>query len=337
MVTRGRASARVKKAEADETKLGRYCWTKVGGSGKMTYFMTVYMPHNRERDTTKGGTVWDQQKIHYESEGLLEKEPCQALMEDVIEKLLEWKRDDCEIVLTGDFNQDVYKGELSKRLAEEDINMTEQVLKTTGEEIPPTHDRGRKAVCGVFATAGVECKAAEVLLRGSGMGDHLVFMLDFCTRSVLGDNCPRVVAAPGRKLRCDVYAYKKNHNKTLEQLVARHSMYTKLAGIMSLPDTAAEEYDVKMNKWDDELREFMISAENKCRTFKNDDLEWSPTVKLWIKRRWILGRLQKFIAKKRARSLSTYKRLKRSCRRNGLKEPHLFTRDELNIEMKTCV
>ena len=139
----------------------------------MTYVMTVYMPHNREKDETKGLTVWDQHKIHYESEGLMEKEPCQALFDDVIEKLLEWKAEDCEIILTGDFNENVYQDSFSRRLAEDDINMTEQILKTTGKEIPPTHDRGKRPVCGVYATTGVECKAAEVLLRGSGMGDHL--------------------------------------------------------------------------------------------------------------------------------------------------------------------
>ena len=224
ILTRGRMSASVKQVKANESDLGRFCWTKVGGAGKMTYVMTVYMPHNREKDETKGLTVWDQQKIPYGSEGLMEKESCQTLFDDVVAKLLEWKTEDCEIILTGDFNQDVYQDDFARRLAEEDVNMTEQFLKTTGKEIPPTHDRGRRSVCGVYATAGVECKAAEVLFRGSGMGDHLVFLLDFCTKSVLRDKCPRVVPAPGRILRCDVHAFRTKYIKVLEQLVARHSM-----------------------------------------------------------------------------------------------------------------
>ena len=105
---------------------------------------------------------------------MVDKELCQALFEDVVEKLLSWKQEDYEIVLTGDFNEDVYRGKFSTRLAEEDLNMTTQILKTAGSEIPPTHDRGSKAICGVFASAGVECKAAEVLKRGSGIEDHLV-------------------------------------------------------------------------------------------------------------------------------------------------------------------
>ena len=67
-----------------------------------------------------------------------------------------------------------------------------------------------------FATAGVECKAAEVLQQGSGVGDHLVFLPDICTHSILGDLIPRAVFPPERILRADVDAYKSKYNKVLE-------------------------------------------------------------------------------------------------------------------------
>ena len=130
-MTLGRMSANAKEVDRDETKLGCFCWTKLGGAGKMTYIMTVYMPHNRKYDKIKGLTVWDQHKTHYEREGSPDKEPCQALIEDMTRKLLEWKREDCKIVVASDFNQDVYQDFLSKRLAEDDLNLTEHVLRTT--------------------------------------------------------------------------------------------------------------------------------------------------------------------------------------------------------------
>jgi hypothetical protein len=248
MMAFGRAVARVQEVDRDETKLGRFCWTKLGGSGKTTYVMTMYMPHNKSSGNTKLQTVWDQHKTHYNSQGKADKEPCRALFEDVIGKLLTWKQEDCEIVLVGDFNEDIYEGKFSERLAKDDLNMSEQILKTTGVKIPPTHDRGSKAICGVFATAGVECKAAEVLKRGSGVGDHIVLLLDVCTHSVLGDLSPRVVPTPGRILRADVHAYKSKYNKVLEQLVDRHRMFEKLTDIMGIPDAALDEYEVQINE-----------------------------------------------------------------------------------------
>ena len=108
MMTFGRAVSNVRKVDRDKTKLGRFCWTKLGGAGKTTYVMIMYMPHNKENADTKRQTVWDQHKTYYTREGMVDKEPCLALFEDVVEKLLSWKQEDCKIVLTGDFNEDVY-------------------------------------------------------------------------------------------------------------------------------------------------------------------------------------------------------------------------------------
>ena len=79
----------------------------------------------------------------------MEKEPRQALFDDVIDKLLEWKTEDCEIILTGGFNQNVYQNQFAWRLAEDNINMTEQILKTTGKKYLQhmTEGGGQYAVC----------------------------------------------------------------------------------------------------------------------------------------------------------------------------------------------
>ena len=67
-------------------------------------------------------------------------------MFDVIGKLLSWTQEYCEIILVKDFNEDIYKGKFSDRLVKDDLNMSEQILKTTGVNMPPTHDRGSKPI-----------------------------------------------------------------------------------------------------------------------------------------------------------------------------------------------
>ena len=64
MMTFGRAVAGVYSVNRYKTKLGRLCWTNLGGSGKNTYVMTRYMPHNKENVDTKRQTVWGQHKIY---------------------------------------------------------------------------------------------------------------------------------------------------------------------------------------------------------------------------------------------------------------------------------
>ena len=76
---------------------------------------------------------------------MMDKEPYQALFKNLVEKLVLWKQDDYEIVLTGDFVEDVYRSKFSERLVNDNLRMTERILKNTGIEIPPTHDCGLKA------------------------------------------------------------------------------------------------------------------------------------------------------------------------------------------------
>lgn len=59
-----------------------------------------------------------------------------------------WRLQDS--VLVEDFNDDVYRGNITGQLADADLNMTEQILKNTGAKTPPPHKRGSKSMCGVF-------------------------------------------------------------------------------------------------------------------------------------------------------------------------------------------
>ena len=47
-------------------------------------------------------------------------------------------------------------------------------------------------------------------------------------------------------------------------------MFDKLTDIIGIPVIALDKYKVRMNKWDDELKDFMLSAKNKCRTCRNN-------------------------------------------------------------------
>jgi hypothetical protein len=59
--------------------------------------------------------------------------------------------------------------------------------------------------------------------------------------------------------------------------------------IKSLGDSVSPaEYQLMYNKWDNELGDFMASAESQCTKFKSCQIEYSPTVGQWLKRRSIL-------------------------------------------------
>ena len=155
-----------------------------------------------------------------------------------------------------------------------------------------------------------------------GVGDHLIFLLVIFKQSILGDSSTRVVSLPRRILRADVHAYKSKYSKVPEQLVDMHRVFkNKLTDIMGFPDVALGEYDVRMNTCDDEVKDFMLLVGK----YKDEQVKWSPTINIWLRRRWVIVRLYKFTAKTKSWSLYRYKNLQQACRRQDLKGLNTMT------------
>ena len=110
------------------------------GGGKNTRLVQLYVLGNSGKKS-KGFTVWDQQSRVWEKKGDL-RSPRTILFEQIISRLLLWKLAGEEIILMGDFNENVYTGMYAKRLAMQDLNMTEQCRKTTKQQLPTIFNDG---------------------------------------------------------------------------------------------------------------------------------------------------------------------------------------------------
>ena len=77
----------------------------------------------------------------------------------------------------------------------------------------------------------------------------------------------------------------RKYCKRLQQLVVEHRMYKHLQEIRSL---TGEEYTFAHNQWDNELGYYMRSAELHCSQYKEESIEFSPTVGQWLRKRSIL-------------------------------------------------
>ena len=72
---------------------------------------------------------------------------------------------DEEIVLMGDFNQNIYTSNFAQQLAEDDLGMEEQYQKFHGEEAPFLYVRGTEPIMRCF-TAG------DIFVRSYFMAAH---------------------------------------------------------------------------------------------------------------------------------------------------------------------
>ena len=329
MMTFGRLSGFVLDRGKDETNLGRWCWILVGTKEKKTRIVVAYQPCQPKASRNRGGTVFEQHETYFEGQGEL-RSPRTLFYEALVAQLLVWKGQGEDIVLCGDFNENVYDGRLARRLGEDDLLMTESCREVTGERLPATHNRGNsRAVCAVYSTAGAVPVNATVLEKHRGVGDHRVFIVDFTSESILGTVFPRVVRPDQRKLHCDSVRIREAYNRCLNQLLDRHSMFAKLNELNKIADVMSEaEFQIQMNRWDAELTDYMHSSENNCHKFKNCWLEYSPDANVWWQRRWLLGRIKRYLQGK----VPDPRNLFRACRKAKL-APREMSIDDVECEI----
>lgn len=74
---------------------------------------------------------------------------------------------------------------------------------------------------------------------------------------------------------------------------------------------------LKMNNWDWELEQFIKVVGANYRRYKKCYIEWSPEVRSWLRRRWVLARVRKFTDGKimYPRNIFCY------CKKYEIKEP----------------
>jgi hypothetical protein len=118
----------------------------------------------------------------------------------MIAQLIVWKHTNSDIVLLGDFNENIYSGCIFKCLSQPDLMFSKQCLQCTGVHIPPTFRDGTIPINATFATAGIECVNAYILPHKGGVGDHRCFIVDFTSSSIIGTKFPNIVQCSAQKL-----------------------------------------------------------------------------------------------------------------------------------------
>ncbi len=76
----------------------------------------AYQPYTPGRITTRGETVWDQHRWYFEACGEI-RNPQAMFKSNLLSLLCRWKAAGDEILLMGDFNQNVYTSNFAIALA----------------------------------------------------------------------------------------------------------------------------------------------------------------------------------------------------------------------------
>ena len=331
MATFGWLATFVIDSGVDHTGLGRWSWQMIGKGDTVTVVVAAYQPCEKNKNS-KGYTTFEQHERYFEPKGDF-RSPRTIFFEQLVSQLRLWKVDGKEIILCSDFNEHIYEGQISRRLAREDLRMKEQCCIHNGDRLPATFVRGTRPIDGVFATGGIEVIHAGILGKYAGVGDHRCFVLDFTSKSVLGTSFPRVLPHSGRKLNCYCERIRDTYNMVLDELADRHEMYRKLDDLTQLADLISPtEFQIKINKWDDELTDYMQDVEDKCHKFKQNHVDWSPKYGVWNRRQRLLLWVEKYLDGK----VPDSRNLIWDCMKKKICNPWLMTKELLKVDLFFC-
>ena len=327
----------------DPAGLGRWSCVYVGTEERRTRLVSAYQPCRKTEDkpTRFGGTgsrrqrmtVWAQHRRYFRKRGIFWN-PRTMFRIQLMAQLKRWRAAGDEIILHLDANEDLYTGTLAKELQGDGLQMTEQVLKSTGQRTPYSHHSGSKPILGTYATPGVVCIDSYVAPHGAGVGDHRLHLHDFCARSVLGIDYPKLSRAQGRKLRCKVERTVKNYNKVLKQLLLRHRAFDKLLSLQQNQEgMSAAEFQLELNRWDEEVTTLKKAAEKRCNQVFNGSIEYSSKVGIWLNRL----RLYRWMWKFKQGQVPDPRNLFRQCKRHTLLQPRDLSEADVAARIASCM
>ncbi len=133
--------------------------------------------------------MWEQHTCYFKAREEV-RNPRQMFLVDLLSLLRRWKAAGNKILLVGDFNENVYAGMLAEALLRDEFRMSEACQLMTGLPLPPTHNRRAVAIDAFFGTSGIKSAAAALLPSRIEVGHHRVFVVDFTSKSIMGDDLP---------------------------------------------------------------------------------------------------------------------------------------------------
>jgi hypothetical protein len=148
--------------------------------------------------------------------------------------------------ILGDFNENVYTGQIAKCLAQADLNFSEQCLGCTGMHILPTFRDGVMPINAVYATAGIEFVNVHILPHKGGIGDHRCFIIYFSSSSVIRLRFQNIVQWATRRLHCKSTRLVQTYNRKLDLLCNQHKImkeYTSYTLMLNISPTRICLYD----------------------------------------------------------------------------------------------
>ena len=184
------------KSGRDNLGLGRWTYMKLNSDNNTTtQVICGYSPcANKKKDS---GTVYQQHCRHLINKLNDNTCPRVRFREDLLCKMIQWRRKKERLILCLDASKNIYRGELGRELTDlHGLGMKDIVEEFTARKLGATYFRGSVRINAIWATSDVTVANACVMPVGYAVGDHCRFVVDFATALLVGTGCVQKIIQP---------------------------------------------------------------------------------------------------------------------------------------------
>ncbi len=151
----------------------------------MTQVICNYSPcSNKKKDS---GTVYQQHQRHLINKSNILMCLREKFCKDLLRQMKQWREAGECLLLCLDANENIYKAALGWQLTDlHGLGMMEVVGDFMGRQLGATFFRGREPINAIWAMRDLNVAHAWIMPVGYRVGDHLLFVVNFSTASVIG-------------------------------------------------------------------------------------------------------------------------------------------------------
>jgi exonuclease III len=268
---------RISQSGTDNSKLGRWSWIRLQGrQGVSVRIVTIYRPVY----STGVLSTYQQHRQQLLSQDI-ERCPRQVFLDDLETELQKWFDMGDQIILMGDFNEDVRSSKVSKLFAK--FGMKEVILFKHRNKAPSTYSRGTVPIDGIFATANISplhCGYSAVDL--GTYCDHRMLWADLPIDALLGNHLNPSWTPSIRQLKLidpwivnKFLDIRKRHLEDYQLTQRTVQLYNSMHN-----DTMNDEQKSEFETIDRLRVEGILYAEQHCRKLKMGKVPWLPELQL---------------------------------------------------------
>jgi hypothetical protein len=280
-ICQGAICARTISSGTDSSTMGRWSWIQVRGRhGLALIVVTIYRPVFSDGPLS----TYQQQRCILLDRGI-DTCPRQQILDDLAIQIERWKAEGLQVIVAGDFNEDVRGKSISNFFAQ--LQMREMILEQHGHMPPNTYVDGSVPIDGIFATGGINSSLSGYTSFSWGLySDHRMLWVDLDMSTILGTNAAPLWKPMARRLKCEdprlVEKFVKTRLKHMQETNIDEIKHTITEMIVS--NATVQEWGPIFEELDQLRVEGILHADRQCRRLCMGNVPWSPELQLSMTR-----------------------------------------------------